>query len=365
MKNLIFRKFFLDTTSFFLGSLLIMGLIVWTIQAVNYFDFVSEDGHGIKVYFIYIILNFPKIISRILPFMFFISIFYITIKYEEKNELHIFWLSGISKIKFANNVIIFCFVIMFLQIYLSGYLVPNSQLLARNYIKNSNVNFFSNLINEGKFINIVKGLTIYIEKKDGNGNFENIFIEDTSNENSRMIFAKQGQFNNEKDLKNLKLFNGKIVDYKKTKINTFEFDNIILNLEKYDNKSISKPKIQEINSLNLFYCIISNRDQEDFSCENKIKKDVKQELFKRIFKPIYIPIIGIICCFLLMFSKNDPNYLKKRNIIFFVILIILLISETSLRYSAQSLLTLFTYISFPIIILFIGYYLLYKNFKHV
>ena len=30
---------------------MIMGLIVWTMQAVNYFDFVSEDGHGLKVYF--------------------------------------------------------------------------------------------------------------------------------------------------------------------------------------------------------------------------------------------------------------------------------------------------------------------------
>ena len=40
-----------------------MGLIVWTLQAVNYFDFVSEDGHGLKVYFSYTILNFPKIIA--------------------------------------------------------------------------------------------------------------------------------------------------------------------------------------------------------------------------------------------------------------------------------------------------------------
>ena len=37
-----------------------MGLIVWTIQAINYFDFVSEDGHGLKVYFLYTLLNFPK-----------------------------------------------------------------------------------------------------------------------------------------------------------------------------------------------------------------------------------------------------------------------------------------------------------------
>ena len=76
MKKLIFRKFYQDITIFFLASLLIMGLIVWTIQAVNYFDYVTEDGHGLKIYFYYSLLNFPKIIHRILPFIFFVSIFY-------------------------------------------------------------------------------------------------------------------------------------------------------------------------------------------------------------------------------------------------------------------------------------------------
>jgi lipopolysaccharide export system permease protein len=53
MKKLIFKKFHIDTSIFFITSLVIMSLIVWTIQAVNYFDFVTEDGHGLKVYFMY------------------------------------------------------------------------------------------------------------------------------------------------------------------------------------------------------------------------------------------------------------------------------------------------------------------------
>ena len=62
MKKLIFRKFTKDTLVFFTTSILIMGIIVWTLQAVNYFDFVTQDGHGLEVYFFYTILNFPKII---------------------------------------------------------------------------------------------------------------------------------------------------------------------------------------------------------------------------------------------------------------------------------------------------------------
>ena len=166
MKKLIFRKFTQDTLVFFTTSILIMGLIVWTLQAVNYFDYVTEDGHGIKIYFLYTLLNFPKIIHRILPFIFFISLFYTIINYELKNELSIFWINGVSKIHFANRIIFFSIIIMFFQMWMGSYVSPKSQFEARNYLKNSNIDFFTSLIKEGKFINVVKNLTIFINKKN-------------------------------------------------------------------------------------------------------------------------------------------------------------------------------------------------------
>lgn len=84
MLKLIFNKLYSNITKFFLLSLLIMGVIVWTIQAVNYFDFVTEDGHGLKIYFLYTIYSFPKIIIRLIPFMFFVSLFYVLTIYEKK-----------------------------------------------------------------------------------------------------------------------------------------------------------------------------------------------------------------------------------------------------------------------------------------
>ena len=113
MKKLIYKKFNQDTLSFFLTSIILMGLIVWTLQAVNYFDIVTEDGHGLKVYFLYTILSFPKIIHRILPFIFFISLFYTLITYEIRNEMNIFWLNGINKIQFTNKIIFLSIFLMF------------------------------------------------------------------------------------------------------------------------------------------------------------------------------------------------------------------------------------------------------------
>ena len=52
-KKLIFDKFFLENTYFFLLTISCLSITVWIIQAVNFLDFVTEDGHGFKVYFFY------------------------------------------------------------------------------------------------------------------------------------------------------------------------------------------------------------------------------------------------------------------------------------------------------------------------
>ena len=75
MKKLIFRNFFKDITYFFIITSLSLTLIVWVIQAVNYLDFVSEDGHSFGVYFMYSLLSLPKIFSKLILFVFLYQYF--------------------------------------------------------------------------------------------------------------------------------------------------------------------------------------------------------------------------------------------------------------------------------------------------
>ena len=169
MKKLIFKNLNKDITGFFLVSTISMTIIVWVIQAVNLLDFISEDGHSFKIYFMFSLLNLPKIFSRILPFMFFISLFYTLTKYEEKNELLIFWLNGVHKLTFLKNLLIYSIFFLTIQILLTTIIVPKTQDMARSYIRSSTMDFFPKLIKEKTFIDAISNLTIYIEKKEKNG----------------------------------------------------------------------------------------------------------------------------------------------------------------------------------------------------
>ena len=57
MKKLIFRNIFKDISYLFIIISLALTLIVWVIQAVNYLDIVSEDGHNFSVYFKFSLLS--------------------------------------------------------------------------------------------------------------------------------------------------------------------------------------------------------------------------------------------------------------------------------------------------------------------
>ena len=115
MKKLLFKKFIADALKNFIIIALSVTLIVWVIQAVKFLDFVAEDGHGLKVYFSYSLFNLPKIVHRILPSAFFISLFYQIYKYEDRNELLVFWTNGIKKINFINAVLLYAIIILILQ----------------------------------------------------------------------------------------------------------------------------------------------------------------------------------------------------------------------------------------------------------
>jgi len=91
MKSLLYKKIITDFTLKIVIITFSLTLIVWIIQAINFLDFVINDGHNFQIYFQYNILNIPKIIHRIFPFVIFISIFFQILYYEKNNELLLFY----------------------------------------------------------------------------------------------------------------------------------------------------------------------------------------------------------------------------------------------------------------------------------
>ena len=365
MKKLIFKKFAKDVFQFFLLVSISISLIVWVIQAVNFLDIVTEDGHGFKVYFLYTLLSLPKIFSKIFPFIYFISLFYIILKYENENELIIFWTIGIKKIEFVNVLLKFSIFYLILQLLFTTYIVPTTLDKARSYIRGSNVDLFSSIIQEKKFIDVVKDLTIFVEEKNINGDLKNIFLKEKIGENEyQTIIAKEGKIKKYDIKTTLLLFDGKIINNNNKKINSFEFSKTEINLSKFTTKTTTHPKIQEIGTYDVLACIVRLKNFNNtyisnvFITNKKLNncipenlKDTFQEIFKRLVSPLYLLTLSLIACLIIIKSKDDYEYFKHKFGLFVLGVITIIISEISIKYSSANTIQNIQIFSLPVLFL--------------
>ena len=162
MKKLLYKKINKEFYITFIIFSLSLCLIIWILQAVNYLEFVVDDGHGFLIYFNYIILLLPKILSKLFPILFFISFFFLLTRMEEKNEINLYWFNGLSKKKFIKSQLNLSLIFLIFNLFLTNFIVPKSQDIGRNLLKNSSIDYFPSLIKEKQFIDVVKNLTIFI-----------------------------------------------------------------------------------------------------------------------------------------------------------------------------------------------------------
>ncbi len=369
MKKKIFKKLYSEIFVFFLLTLLTLSSIIWILQAVNFLDIVSEDGHSIATYFKYSSLNIAKIIDKTFLLSFFLALFYIIVVYEENNQLLIYWTNSISKIDFLNKIIVFSLCLTIISMLLSLYVVPYTQDKARSYIRSSDLDFFPSLIKPRRFIDTVENLTVFLDKKE-NQKIEKILLKDTSNsQNVQIIIAKRGEIINEKGKKLLILNDGKIINTNPKKKSTiFDFKETNFDLSKYQTKTTTKAKIQEVNSLNIFNCLknISKKDLikfENFNCELDIKKELSQELYKRAYLPFYILLITISVSFLILNSHLSFNYRSKKIKIFLIGVFLVVLSEISVNLISENNIKNLLIVSFLPILILIFYLTFLKKVK--
>ncbi len=376
MKKILYRKLVFDCSVFFLISLLSTSIIIWIFQSVNYLDLVVEDGRDFALYMNYTLLNFPKIISKIYPFAVFFSFSYILTKYENNNELMIFWNHGVSKINLINFILRFSIFLTLFQLMLTVYVVPETQNISRSLIRTSNADFFESYIKPKKFNDNINDLTIYADKKNKNGELENIYLKKSEKNNDFQItIAKKGKFKKINNFNILVLYDGETINSVNNKLTNFSFSKSDFNLASMEADIVTDDKMQETRTTDHIECLkkylnksfkIDSKQKEyiNHNCSLSTLNELYQELYKRLIVPLYIPLLILTSLILFSISKEKKNYFKSRLAIFFLGFVLIIISETFLRFIQSDFHYNLRLVSLPIIlfcVLYVWLLLLFKN----
>ena len=370
MKNRIYNYFLYEFSRYFAVVLFALTAIIWTIQAVNFLDLVTEDGHAFKIYLFYSLLTITKVLTKLIPFSFLLASILTILKLDKDNELIILWTSGLNKIHIVNLLLRISLLVMLLQLLMTSFITPKTLNFSRSLLKNSQLQFIPSLLKEKQFNDTIKHLTIFVEKKKNNGKYENIFIRDEGNiltqisSGSSTIFAKRAYVS--KNEKSLILFDGNVQKLDdKGSINIISFEQTQLNLSGLSTKTISDPKLQETSTMQILECLKTNNIL-GLNCgkhKNEIK-NAKIEINKRFGMPIFLPLISLIVCYLLTSRKEEKLSNTYKYLCFFIGFMILICSEITVRYSGISLKYTIIYYLIPIGLLPLVYLFLIRKFKY-
>ena len=374
MKKILFRKLLSDYLSFFFITIICTSIVIWVFQAVNYLDIMIEDGRDYLVYLNFTLLNFPKILSKVFSFSLFFSLFYVTIKSELNNELIIYWNFGVHKIEVVNFILKVSFILMLIQIILTAFVVPKSQDLARSFLRSSSINFFDNFIKPKKFNDTIKGVTIYSDKKDQNGDLINLYLKREIKPNEFQItYAKKGNFKQIGNSPILVLNEGATITIKNDDVTNISFSKSDFSLANIDSNTTTYKKTQEISSQNLIICIKNFYQLEKKMFEKKVKdiencsyeniQNIIKEFYKRFLIPFYIPLLTLVPLLLITTSKENLNYNKLRVATFSLGLIIIIFSETTISFISKISIYDIGIMVIPLILISILYLFFFRQFN--
>jgi len=374
LKNKIYKYFTFEILKEFLTILFAFTAIAWTVRAVNFLDLIVEDGHSIKTYLTFSLLNLTNIVTKFIPLTFFIALTVSIAKFERQNEFLILWTAGLNKIKIVNLFFLISILILCIQIFFSTFITPNALSKSRSLVKLSDLNSINSIIKTNDFSDSFKSVTFYVETKNENNEMENIFIRDennafknltsdTSDSVNTTIIARTGLIDNKKLILNDGLMQTQNKDGVLKNINFKKTEFIINSLVP---RTIIEPKLQETLTSNLILCTLKKEEHKasglrNCNYDNNYNKDVVETLARRIGMPIYIPMLALICSFLLVSTKNKKRYLRKY-LYFAVGFFILVLAEVMVRYSGFSKLNTLIYFLFPFALTPIIYLILIKKF---
>jgi lipopolysaccharide export LptBFGC system permease protein LptF len=364
LQNKIYQNFLKEILKTFLVIIFGLSLIALTVRAVNFLDLIIDNGYPVSIYFLYSILNLFGIAPKFIPLAYLVAVIVFILKHINNSEFIILWTSGVKKIQLVNLLLFTSTIVLIIYLILSTFITPLALNKSRQLLNSDKLNSFLPTVRPQQFTDSFKGFTFIVKKKFKN-ELEHIFLNDntgllksltpnSSNSSSTTIVAEKGFVEG----KDLFLLNGQIITSRKNQEATevIKFEELNVNLSGLTTSTIKKSKLQETSTVKLLKCFTANEENE--ICNDDSKKEILPILLRRIILPFYIPVISIICSFLLI--KNYSFFSNKFSI-FTYSFFLLILTELILRFTGINYNLRISYIVAPFILLALFYILL--NFK--
>ncbi len=177
-------------TLFGFFSLVLVG-VYWINRAVGLFDQLIANGHSALVFLEFSALTLPNVIRIVLPIASFAAAIYVANRMASDSEMVVIQSAGASPMRLARPVLWFGILLLLIASLLTHILLPMSRAQLRERQAEISGSITARLLQEGRFVHPSPGLTFYVERIAADGTFSNMFLSDSRDPDSQIVFSAQ------------------------------------------------------------------------------------------------------------------------------------------------------------------------------
>ncbi len=296
----------------------ILVVLLWLTQSLKFIEVIVNHNVSLHGYLSLIVFLLPDLFVKVAPVCTLIGSILAFSKITLDNELQVMQALGKSPWQILKPGVILASSLTVGLILLNVFIIPNSFRAFRQQEFQLRNQFSSSIVRDGSF-NVVRGLTIFVEKRKSSREFEGIFINDTGEHGKKskkpyILLAKEGILKKIQDQYVLVLYDG--VRQEKDKNNTiqsFEFAELVYNLSEITtivNSRSMKPYEKDLREL----FSTSNEESDNPKLQNRLAAEGHQ----RILLP-FLCLLNILLVALVMVVNRPSRRMRRRRMLYLIL----------------------------------------------
>ncbi len=297
----------------------ILVVLLWLTQSLKFIEVIVNHNVSLQGYFSLIVYLLPDMFVKVAPVCTLIGALLAYGKLTLDNESQVMQALGKSPWQILHPGMVLAGFLTLSLLFLNIFTIPNAYRAFRAQEFQLRNQFSSSIVRDGSF-NVIKSLTIFVEKRRSAKEFEGVFIHDNGEHSEKKakkpytIFAKEGILKKINNQYVLVLHNGtrQEKDNNDT-VQSFEFDELVYNFDSFTtivNTRNLKPYEKDIREL----FQVNNENSEN----SKLQMRMAAEGHQRILLP-FLCLINMLMVALTMVVNRPSRRLRRKRIIYLIL----------------------------------------------
>jgi len=301
-KNLLIATLFIS---------LVLTAVIFLTQSLRFLELVIESGASGTAFWLLTMLALPRFFEIILPIALMTACLFVYHKFLQDSELTVMRASGTSPLALARPALILSGITVLVLWIMTMWLGPLTLSNMQNMRQIIKAQYSTLLFREGVFNDVSDGLTVYLRKRERNGELKGLLIHDTREENPSpvTVHAKRGAIVYDGNTQQVIVYEGsrQTMDADLGTLNTLAFERYTIDLPAGENDIRQRWREPDER---LFWELFKPNPNVKRDLENK--REFMVEAHRRVVSPLLAPaFVIIIMCVMLLGPVNRRSHAKQ------------------------------------------------------